>query len=702
MESTDYTKFTHPKDCTPAVVQIERCYGNDPNRIRLTVPGVQSAMIFDKIRLRAILKDNDCTDGANPLPVKGVLPPAVYGHVIVAGRMLYEEEAKLPYAGKTRPFTLELQAENTQINGSSYATAAELYDALQAVIADCECNCEDDDDDCIAIISSLTFNSESGEYLIETTGSVGNYVRVVVYDDGDILEQSAWVANGAAITLPGFRIGSQTVFELEVSNNQQDVCAAHSIEVQYFTDTDFDGPETYDIAEEFDLPACEGALTYAIAGSSADSAELTGTEITIDNAEPETGTLVTVSCGGQVVSLFYITTDDTVVIPQARFVDMDFSKFFDTGTVDTTGSVGAYVRWAMEQNDGNDPDIVSAWFANTGSNVIALNMAALLIAATTAIKIQVSTDALSVSDEIIVPVKTDDLYLPYPAVDFDYPTNAFYGACGGANSFGQAALNVTTQMGGPINAVSGIVAVDENAVSGQFAAVYRICDGDIDSILFFNTQNAAVRVSTFDFATKEIGATSSLPASGYSLLLQYSDNGIAYGNCQLDDEPYGGGQQTDIYAAGAVSNGGYLRATIARTNVPGLVLIYTDVKRVPSPQISWVNDPGTFDFSFVDGAVDSLHPAFSAFVYKDVVLTITGGTYAGAYNIPNFNSGSTPDVTSLPAGLQALLSPGVNKIGIDEDLWFIEGATQVQLSCKAANKYGAIEITSDMASNIIP
>jgi len=480
VESNDYTKFTHPKDCTPAVVQIERCYNGDANRIRLTVPGVQSAMIFDKIRLRAILKDNDCTDSANPLPVKGVLPPVVYGHVIIAGRMLYEEEAKLPYAGKTRPFTLELQAENTQINGSSYATAAQLYDALQAVIADCECNCEDDED-CVAIISSITFDTESGEYIIETTGTVGNYVRVVVYDDNDILAQSEWFANGATINLSNFQIGEQTIFELEVSNDQQDVCASYALTLQYFTDTNFSGPETYDIADEFELPSCDGALTYAIAESSADSADLTGSEITIDNHEPETGTLVTVSCGGQVVGLFYIITNAEDA-PQARFVDMDFSKFLDKGTVDTTGSTGAYVRWAFEQNDGNDPDVVSAWVANTGSNVIALNMAALTNPATTAIKIQVSEDALAVADEIIVPIATDNLFLPVPAVDFDYPTNTFYGVCGGANSFGQAALNVATQMGGPINAVSGIVAVDELAAPGQFGAVYRICDADIDSI----------------------------------------------------------------------------------------------------------------------------------------------------------------------------------------------------------------------------
>jgi len=237
----------------------------------------------------------------------------------------------------------------------------------------------------------------------------------------------------------------------------------------------------------------------------------------------------------------------------------------------------------------------------------------------------------------------------------------------------------------------------------QILTAYRICDADIDSILFFNTQNAAVRVSTFDFATKEIGATSSLPATGYSLLLQYSDDGITYGNCQLDDEPYGGGQQTDIYAAGAVSNGGYLKATFVRTNVAGLILIYTDKKRVPSQKISWANTaPGYFEFTFVDGAVDSAHPDFTAFVYKDVALIITGGTYAGTYNIPNFNSGSSPDIISLPAGLQALLSPGANKIGIYEQLFIVESASQVQLTCKAANKYGAIEIVSDVASNIIP
>lgn len=696
MESNDYMKFTHPKDCTPAVVQIERCYNGDPNRIRLTVPGVQSAMIFDKIRLRAILKDNDCTDSATPLPVKGVLPPAVYGHVIIAGRMLYEEEAKLPYAGKTRPFTLELQAGSTQINGNSYATAAELYDALQAVIADCDCICNDDED-CLAIISSIDYNTEGEVYFIATDGSVGNYVRVVVYDGDDILESSDWVANGVPITLPAFQIGEQTYFELEVSNNAEDVCASLSLTLQYFTDTNFSGPETYDIGAEFELPPCEGALSYAIAGSSAASAEIDGTEITIDNPEPDTGTLVTVFCGGQVVGIFYLIT--TAPVPQARFVDMDFSKFFDTGTVDTSGSAGAYVRWALEQNDGDDPDIVSAWLANTGSNVIALNMAALLTVATTAIKIQVSADAMSVADEIIVPVKTDDLYLPLPAADFNYPTPAFFGVCGGTYSFATAALNIGTESGGPINAVTGVLAVDQGAAAGQFAAAYRLCNGDIDSVLFANTQNAAVRIVTFDFDTKQIGATAALPASGYSVLLQYSDDNITYGNCQAGTVAYGGGTQTDTYAAGAVNKGGYLKVIFTRTGVAGLSLTYVDVKRVPFQQILADTPPGGFSFTFLDGAVDSLHPDFTAFLYKDVVLTITGGTYAGTYNIPNFNTGATPDITSLPVGLQALLTASANKIEIDDNLWLAEGATQFSLTCKAANKYGAIEITSDATTN---
>ncbi|PSJ71498.1 hypothetical protein C7N43_38990 [Sphingobacteriales bacterium UPWRP_1] len=526
VESNDYTKFTHPKDCTPAVVQIERCYNGDANRIRLTVPGVQSAMIFDKIRLRAILKDNDCTDSANPLPVKGVLPPVVYGHVIIAGRMLYEEEAKLPYAGKTRPFTLELQAENTQINGSSYATAAELYDALQAVIADCDCNCED-----------------------------------------EVEEQ-----------------------------------------------------------------------------------------------------------------------------PRARLIGLEIEPDFSDGTADTTGSIGAYIRIAYEKNGGDDPDSTGEWVENTGNVVLPMDVSE-FGPSTTAIKIQVSSDQVSVDDELIVPLFADSIYLPNPGIDFTYPADVVLPACTGAKTFGEIIMNITNN---GLNTSTGELDIDETAAPSSLGGIFRACDGDVDSMLFLNTANGAVRIASYDYATKEIGATSALPSSGYNILLQYSDNGSTWNDCDNGDVAYGGGLETDIYGAAPVFNGAYLRVIFTRNDFG---LTYTDVKRVPLPQLISGLSGGDYVWDFVSGAVDNTHPDFTGYQYNSIQLEITGGTYAGTYNIPDFALGGTPDISALPAGLQTLLTADTNKLSISEDIWLVENATQLKLKASASNLYGAIEITSAGALN---
>lgn len=693
MESTDYTKFTHPKDCTPAIVNIERCWNGDANRIRLTVPGVQSALVFDKIRFRAILKDDACALSANPLPVKGMAHSPVYGHVVITGRMLYEEEAVLPFAGNTRPFTLEILPQNTTIDGTAYDTVQALYDALQAVITDCDCICTPSDEDCEAVISAITYDSESEEFTILTEGSIGNYVRMVIYDNDDVVQETDWVANGTPIVTNGLMILEDTTIELEVSNNAEDVCASVAIEVQYFTANDFDGDESYTITEEYELPSCEGGYTFNAVITTADELTITDDEITLENADPDTTTLLTATCAGQVIAILVLNTaNDTPA--QARFIGMYLNKFLDTGSADTTGSTGAFVRWAVERDGGNDPDVTGSWIANTGSINLALDMAELLHVDTTAIKVQVSNNAVAVDDEVIAPIILDSLYLPKPAVDFDYPTNAFYAPCGGSNSFGQALLQIATDGGGPINAVSGKITVDSAALAGQFSAVFRLCDGDIDNVLFITPLAAAVRVASFKFADKEIGATATLPASGYTVLLQYSDNGIAYANCDGGTVPYNGVSQTDIYGAGAVNLGGFLKAIFTRTNVAGLTLTYTDVKQIPFPQIIGGNGPGTYAFSFVASGVDSSHADYTGHSFRDVKLNITGGTYAGIHAIPDFAGGGTPDISGLPAGLQALLVASPNLLSIMQNLWLVEGATSFSLSCVGTNEYGAIIISS--------
>lgn len=520
------TPFTHPKDCTPAIANIERCWNGDANRIRLTVPGVQSAMVFDKIRFRAILKDDACALSANPLPVKGMAHSPVYGHVVITGRMLYEEEAVLPLAGNTRPFSLEILPQNTTIDGTAYDTVQALYDALQAVITDCDCICD----------------NEQEQELV------------------------------------------------------------------------------------------------------------------------------------------------------ARMLSIYINEGFSAATVDTTGSVGAYIRISYEKNGGNDPDVDGPWESNTGSNQVEIDLAEFTDPDTTAIRIEVSPDMLVLGNVVTALFIGDTLYLPQPAIDINYPVDEFLGACVGAKNF---EIILSSVVNNGINAATGIFAVDENAAGSQFAIISRSCSGNLDYVHRFLTTLGSVRISSLDIVQREIGATSNLPGTGYNLLLQYSGNGVSWNDCQDGDVPYGSGSQTDTYVLGPVNNGGFLKCIFSRIDVAGLPLTYTDVKQIPFPQITGGNGPGTYAFSFVAGGVDSSHADYTGHSFRNVKLNITGGTYAGTHAIPDFAEGDIPDISGLPAGLQALLTVNPNIITIDDVLWLAEGATFFSASCIGTNEYGAIIISSD-------
>ena len=535
MENTDYTKFTPPKDCTPAVANIERCFNGDPLRMRITIPGVASALVFSKLRLRLSLKDEPCTDGAHQLPVKGIVPAPVYSSIILNGNMLYEAEANLTYPPKALPYILELTAANATIEGNAYSTTEELYNALQAIVADCTCNC-----------------------------------------------------------------GEEPAPELV--------------------------------------------------------ARMVGMEVVIEGETP-------------------------------------------SATIDTGGSTGNFIRLSYEQNGGDDPDVDGDWEPNTGGNIMVVDVSELFDGGTTAIRVEVSDDMLTLGNVHTAAIlRGDGLYLPQPAADFDFPVDALFAACSGTKSFAAAILVVANN---GLNATTGVLAVDETASTGQPFVVYRLCDGDIDNIYLATTAQGAVRVASLDIDIGEIGATSNLPTTGdYNLLLQYSADDITYNDCDAGDTEYNTSLQTDTYTAG-IGLGGHLRSIFSRPGVMGLT--YTDTKIVPFPIAFGKLGTGEYIYSFIAAGLDSSHPDYTGHLFKQVALQVNRGTYAGTHSIPNFAPGGTPDISSLPVGLQALLTAGANSLAIDEYLWLVEGCTDFYLKFAGSNVYGAINIDSSaVQSSYIP
>lgn len=207
MENKDYLTFTHPNCCDPALTVIERCFDGNANFLKVTVPGVGSSMVFEKATL-IVNKVDNCNDTGCGLPFKGSAESPFLGYILLMGKMFYVAEAATGLSNNRFKNTLEVKFNNTTIDGNSYATTQELYDAIMAVVADCDCTCGDEVLPCDSIVSDLTWDGEGEEYqLIFHVGtSIGETVQLEVFNEEEIIaytSEAVDVEEGATIVLPG-------------------------------------------------------------------------------------------------------------------------------------------------------------------------------------------------------------------------------------------------------------------------------------------------------------------------------------------------------------------------------------------------------------------------------------------------------------------------------------------------------------------
>jgi len=206
VENKDYLTFTHPNCCDPALTVIERCYEGNANFLKVTVPGVGSSMVFEKATL-IVSKADNCNDTGCGLPFKGTAESPFLGYILLIGKMFYVAEAATGLSNNRMKNTLQVQFNNTTLDGNSYATTSELYDAIMAVVADCDCTCSDVVMPCESIVSDLTWEGEEDYQLIFHVGtSIGETIQLEVFNEEEVIAYTSEEVNieeGATIVLPG-------------------------------------------------------------------------------------------------------------------------------------------------------------------------------------------------------------------------------------------------------------------------------------------------------------------------------------------------------------------------------------------------------------------------------------------------------------------------------------------------------------------
>lgn len=183
MENKDFLGFTHPIECTPPLTVIERCFEDNANFLKVSVPGVDSVMVFEKATLLVNKKEN-CSDGGCGLPFKGTAESPFLNSILLIGKMFYAMEAETGLSNRRTKNTLEIKHNNTTIDGNSYATNNELYDAIMAVVADCDCTCSDEAMPCEVRVTNIESWSEGEDQFIAfyVSQSVGETIYLSALD----------------------------------------------------------------------------------------------------------------------------------------------------------------------------------------------------------------------------------------------------------------------------------------------------------------------------------------------------------------------------------------------------------------------------------------------------------------------------------------------------------------------------------------
>ncbi len=242
--------------CAPdALINIEKCYEADPRLLAVSVPGVSSVMVFFKDTVRVIAKTEPCKD---IYATTGVKAPAVYDHVVITGKMLYAEQIGLHFPPKPKMHTIELNPQATIVGTTKYPTAAELAEALQAIVADCGCSCADG---CNIVLTGVQMSGMGAAIIISEASTPTSFKLAWNYNDGESTgvtecnEGNELMIFGDAMFLAD---EGTTIYEVMDCN---DNCLAA------FTNTAVniiipDRGEEDTVFTPDNLPPCEGTLSF--------------------------------------------------------------------------------------------------------------------------------------------------------------------------------------------------------------------------------------------------------------------------------------------------------------------------------------------------------------------------------------------------------------------------------------------------------
>ena len=183
MENKDYLTIPCPPVCDPAMTVIERCFEGNANLLKVTIPGVASAMVFEKATL-LVNKNDNCSDGGCGLPFKGIAESPFLSSILLIGKMFYASENETGLSNRRQKNTLEVKANATTLDGNSYATNDELYAAIMAVVADCDCTCSDEAMPCEVRVTNIDSWSEGEDQFIsfDVSQSVGETIQLSALD----------------------------------------------------------------------------------------------------------------------------------------------------------------------------------------------------------------------------------------------------------------------------------------------------------------------------------------------------------------------------------------------------------------------------------------------------------------------------------------------------------------------------------------
>lgn len=143
MENPAIVRYNSCNCSGTSVVTVQKRYNGDPRYLLVNYYGEE--MVFLKTDARLVNKgacqsaDECCT-----FPVKGVVPPTVYPHLLLIGKMYYAEQAASCFLPATEMKVLELPAD-TVVSGAAAADINSLYASLQAILQDCNCSCSDEE-----------------------------------------------------------------------------------------------------------------------------------------------------------------------------------------------------------------------------------------------------------------------------------------------------------------------------------------------------------------------------------------------------------------------------------------------------------------------------------------------------------------------------------------------------------------------------